>query len=116
MPIVWATLPAGVTVPSSQPKVPGGKAVPQLEEPSRPQPSSSAAAPAWREEDALALVAQMERDEEMARALAAQDSALARQLQVPFVRLIERCSTANAASSTVQDGSLDCTTQIALVF
>lgn len=79
--------------------MPGDRASSQVEESGRPQPSSAAAAPAWHEEDALALVAQMERDEEMARALAAEDSALARQLQVPSVKLMEKCSTANEASS-----------------
>ena len=49
----------------------------------RPQPSSSPAAPAWQEDGAVALVAQLERDEEMARALAAEDTALARRQQVP---------------------------------
>ena len=70
-------------MPPLHAKVPGDRAGSPAEESGCPQPSSVAAAPAWHEEDALALVAQMERDEEMARALAAEDTALARQLQVP---------------------------------
>jgi hypothetical protein len=76
-------------VPPLRAETPGDTAGGQVEESGCPQPSGSAAAPAWHEEDALALVAQMERDEEMARTLAAEDSALARQLQVPDFNLIE---------------------------